>query len=145
VLLVLFLRLDALSTSLSNMKSPIWLDVVADVVVVEESGSGVKGSTTMCSVPLISARQKGHPPPPSESFKGGKNLLSSIILDLKTENFGSFLYQTNSLCSHAQLNVKMLKILQHKKYYMSCNNIKIWIVKVIISFLYLPSDETRRA
>ena len=29
---------------------------------------GSKGSTTICSVPLISARQKGHPPPlPSES------------------------------------------------------------------------------
>ena len=34
---------------------------------------GSKGSTTICSVPFISARQNGHPPPPpSESWKQKK-------------------------------------------------------------------------
>jgi hypothetical protein len=38
--------------------------------------SGLKGSTTIDSVPLISALQKGQPPPPpSDSWKNKKNVI----------------------------------------------------------------------
>ena len=61
-----------------SIKSP--MESVRCKFDTEISGSGLNGSTMTCSVPLISARQKGHPPPPSESCFQKKLIKSSIHL-----------------------------------------------------------------